>query len=163
MREPGERPRQGRLSPMVPARGSQHRPRSTPRSIALAVLLAFAAALGAASAWAIMRGLLELGPGSLVVAALGGWAIGAAVRLAHGPPLLAALLASAAWLAGLLLTWLLAMAILPGSTRTFAERVAGTPFLDWLSPQLGVLEAAALLLYMGVAAWTASHTAGGLQ
>ena len=47
------------------------------------------------------------------------------------------------------------MAVLPGSTRTFAERVGATPFLDWLAPQLGLLEAAALLVIAGLAAWTA--------
>ncbi len=46
------------------------------------------------------------------------------------------------------------MAILPGSTRTWLERIEGTPFLDWLSPQFGLLELAGLVLWVGAALYT---------
>ncbi len=46
-------------------------------------------ALLAAAGWAVLRGILELGPGSLVVAFLGGWGIGVFVRRAGASPLLA--------------------------------------------------------------------------
>jgi hypothetical protein len=129
------------------------------RSLGAATLLAIGVGLVAALAWAAARGILELGPGSLVVAALGGWGIGRAMRQALGPPLLAAVIGAASWLASLLFTWLLAMVILPGSTRTLPERLAATPFLDWLAPQLGLLEVAALIVLVGFATWTARRHA----
>jgi hypothetical protein len=47
------------------------------------------------------------------------------------------------------------MALLPGSTRSFFERLAATPFLDWLAPQLGPIEILALVVLVGAAAWAA--------
>ena len=44
--------------------------------------------------------------------------------------------------------WLVAMTILPGSSRTFTERLAATPFLDWLSPQVGIADLLSLLLFV---------------
>ena len=155
MREPGEQPPPGLPPPETPARRRPDDPRWWSRSLGGATLVAIAAGLAAALVWAVFRAILELGPGALVVVALGGWGIGTAIREAHGPALLAAALGGLAWLVGLLLTWLLAMAVLPGSMRTFTERLAGTPFLDWLAPQFGLLEAAALVVSMGVATWTA--------
>ncbi len=102
----------------------------------------------AALAWALLKGILEFGPGLLGVAVVGGWAIGALLWQVRATPLLAGAIAALAWLLGLVLTWLIAMAILPGSSRTFIERVEGTPFLDWLSPQFGLLEMAGLVLYV---------------
>ncbi len=108
---------------------------------------AVAVGLLAACAWALIKGILEF-PGVLAVAVVGGWAIGALLWQVRANPLLAALIAAGAWLAGLLLTWLVAMAILPGSSRTFFERVEGTPFVDWLAPQFGVIEVLGLALYV---------------
>lgn len=105
-------------------------------------------------AWAVLRGLLELGITALAAVGVGGWAIGVLVR-GRLPLALAALLGGAAWLVGLLVSWLLALALLPGSTRTLAERLAATPFVDWLAPQFGLLEIAALVLCAGAAAYGA--------
>lgn len=113
----------------------------------------------AAVVWALVKGILEF-PGVLAVAVVGGWAIGAVLWQVRASPLLAALIAAGAWLVGLVLTWLVAMAILPGSSRTFLERVEGTPFIDWLSPQFGLLEIAGLALFMAAAAYGA-RPAGG--
>jgi hypothetical protein len=66
-------------------------------------------------------------------------------------PLLAAALASATWVGAMLLAWLVAMAILPGSERSLAERLSATPFLDWLTPQLGIVEIGALIVATGAA------------
>jgi len=86
----------------------------------------------------------------------GGWAVGAAVRrgawagLPHrasaAPEVLGLLLGAATWIAGLALAWLVAMAILPASERSLIERLAGTPFLDWLGPQLGLADVLGLVL-----------------
>jgi hypothetical protein len=121
----------------------------------MALLRAMLIALVAALAWAVLRGVLELGPTALAVAAVGGWSIGVVLREARAPAILAALVALGAWLLGLIFSWLLAMALLPGSSRTLLERITGTPFLDWLAPQLGVLELVGLLIFVVVAAWTA--------
>jgi hypothetical protein len=118
------------------------------------VLLAVLVALGTAVAWALLRGVLELGPTALAASAVGGWGIGVALREARAPVLLAVLIGLLAWLAGLLLSWLVAMALLPGSTRTLPERIGATPFLDWLAPQFGLMELLGLLLVVGLAAWT---------
>jgi hypothetical protein len=121
----------------------------------MAVIMALAVALLAAVAWALLRGILELGPSLLAVVALTGWAIGALIRQVGGPLLLAVSIAALAWLLGLVGTWLVSMAVLPGSTRTFAERLDAIPFLDWISPQLGPLELAGLVLFMVAAAYGA--------
>ena len=114
----------------------------------------------AAAAWALLRGVLELGPTSLAIAALGGWGIGAVLRQARAPVLLAVLLGLVAWLLGLVFSWLLAMAILPSSSRTFAERLEGTPFLDWLSAAVRARwRCVGLLVYGAAAAYAARPSA----
>ncbi len=137
----------------LPASGQvgEGRPGVPRRSRAGALLLALGAALLVAAAWALLRGILELGAGLLALAAVGGWAIGAALRTGWPSAILAALMGAAAWLLGLVLTWLVAMALLPASSRTLPERIAATPFIDWLSPQFELLEVVGLLLLAGVA------------
>jgi hypothetical protein len=109
----------------------------------------------AAVAWALLKGILELGFGLLAVAVLGGWGIGFLLRQVRASPLLAVALGTLTWVSALVLSWLLAMAILPGSSRTFIERVEGTPFLDWLSPQFGLIEILSLAMFSGAAAYGA--------
>lgn len=108
----------------------------------------------AAVVWALVKGILEF-PGVLAVAVVGGWAIGAVLWQVRASPLLAALIAAGAWLVGLVLTWLVAMANLPGSSRTFLERVEATPFLEWQGPQFGPIEILGLVLYVGAALYGA--------
>jgi hypothetical protein len=112
-----------------------------------------------AAAWAVLRGVLELGLSALVVSALGGWAIGVVLRQGRAPVRLAVLLGLATWALGLVFSWLLAMALLPSSSRTFLERLEGTPLLDWLSPQIGFLEVAGLLVTVAAAAYGARPSA----
>jgi hypothetical protein len=133
--------------------GSGARVDATQRSMLGALALAIGAALLAALAWGLLRGILELGVGLVAVAALGGWGVGAAIRSANGSQFMAGAVAVAAWLLGLVATWLVSMAILHGSTRTFLERIEATPFTDWISPQFGVLEVAGLIVYVGAAAY----------
>lgn len=118
-------------------------------------------ALLTAAGWAILRGIFELGPGSLVLAFLGGWGIGVWLRRAKGSALLAGMVGLGAWLLGLVFTWLLALAVLPGSSRTYLERIEGTPFPDWLAPQFGPLEIAGLVLWVGTAAYSARSPGQG--
>jgi hypothetical protein len=131
-----------------------------------AALFGAPAALLTAVLAAAFNAGLNLLVGVAVVAALGGWLIGRAVRLgawsgrAHVssplPLVLAVLLALAAWLAGEFLAYLLSLAALPDSVRTFPERIANLPFLDWLSPQFGPLEIVSLFLLGGLA-WFSSR------
>jgi len=136
------------------------RGRSLPTSRWAALFVAAGIGLLAAACWAVLRGILELGATSLVVSGLGGWAIGRTLRQANLPALLAAAMGVAAWLSGLIIAWLLAMALLPASSRTFVERLESTPFLDWLSPQLGLLEITGLFLYAVAAGYAARASAG---
>jgi len=131
------------------------------RALAGAAARAIAVALLASMAWALLRAILELGVGLLAVAVLGGWGIGATLRRAGAFPILAGTLAAAAWLLGLIFTWVVALAILQGSSRTLLERLEGTSFLDWMSPQLGLLEIAGLIVYVGVAAYVSRRGAIG--
>jgi hypothetical protein len=128
-------------------------------------LLAASAAAGVALVSALSHAILSITSGLLAAAVLGGWLIGLAARVgAWGtgshvpdgrPRLLATVAALGAWLGGLLVAWLVSMAILPGSTRPFPERLAGTPFLDWVGPQLGPLEVVGLGLIVVIAGLTA--------
>src|SRR5690349_12636887 len=110
----------------APASPVMERPRTWR---ALAVGLAVVLLVGVASA--LLRSVLDMTTGLVAVAALGGWLIGAGVRTgawggrAHAPSSLPGMLAVAlgvvAWLAGMLGAWLVAMAILPASSRAFEE------------------------------------------
>jgi hypothetical protein len=153
MTEPGEQRRAG-MRTTTPARPSSGWARLRPRRLSVALLEASAVALLAAIAWALIKGILEFA-GVLIVAALGGWAIGALLWQVRASPLIAAVIAGLAWVTGLVFAWLLAMATLPGSSRTFLERVEGTPFLEWLGPQFGVVEIAGLVLYVAAALYGA--------
>jgi hypothetical protein len=119
------------------------------------IVVALMVTLLAALAWSLCKGILELGVGLLAVAVLGGWSIGAVVRPIRRAPLIAIAFSVLAWLGGLVGTWLIAMALLQASSRTFIERLGATPFVDWLSPQFGLLEIISLLLFMGSAAYGA--------
>jgi hypothetical protein len=131
------------------------------RSLALGI----AAAAMVALVMALMRAVLDLSVGLLAVAAFGGWAIGVAVlrgawgRRPHPPGsrgvLVALTLGAGTWVAWLVLTWLVALAIRPATTLPFLERVAETPFLDYILPQLGLLEAGALVLLVAGAGYGA--------
>ena len=122
-----------------------------------AIGLGMAAVLSVATASALLRGILDLSAGIIAIAVAGGWVIGAAVRqgawggqqhrASSAPVAVGASLGAACWLAGLVGAWLVAMAILPGSSRTFPDRLAATPFLDWLSPQIGLADVLSLLLF----------------
>jgi hypothetical protein len=126
--------------------------------IARGVGLGLVAMLAVAVVCALLRAILDLSGGIIAVAVAGGWAIGAAVRQGawggqpHRPstaPVIAgAALGALGWLAGLVGAWLVAMAILPGSSRTFTERLAATPFPDWLGPQVGLADLLSLLLFI---------------
>ena len=146
MTAPGDRrPASAGVPPSLP---SSRQGRFAPPSRPVALLQALGAASLAALAWALLKGVFELGPGLLGVAIVGGWSIGALLWRVRATPWLAAAIAALAWLAGLILTWLLALAILPASSRTLIERVEGTPVLDWLAPQFGLLEVTGLALYL---------------
>jgi hypothetical protein len=109
----------------------------------------------------LLAAIFQVELGLLAIAAVGGWAIGVAVAwgswgfgvhpLITGPPLLAAVLGGLAWLGGSVVDYLLSLAILPGSTRTFQERVAQQPFGDYLGQQLSLVDGLAVVLLVTLA------------
>ena len=123
-------------------------------------------AAGLALVLGTLRAILDLGPGLLVVAAVGAWLLGeTAARAAWGPdlhesdasvPRLAAMLGVGVWLAGSFVDYLVSLAILPASTRTLAERLSDQPFLTWLAPQLSLLDAVEIAVLM-VVAWRSAR------
>jgi hypothetical protein len=120
-----------------------------------------AVVVAVAVAGALVRGILDLTVGTIALAGAGGWLIGTAVRmgawggLAHRasgrPAVMAMILGGTCWLLSLVGAWLVAMATLPGSSRTFPDRLAATPFLDWLAPQLVPADYLDLVLFVGLA------------
>jgi len=68
-------------------------------------------------------------------------------------------LAAVTWVAGLVLAWVVAMAVLAGSERPLLDRLAGTPFLDWLTPQVGLADLASLVL-AAVLGWFGARSPG---
>jgi hypothetical protein len=153
MTQPGER-RPPSASPAPGLRPASGPHRLRPTSLPVALLEAALVGLVAAVLWAFIHGVLEF-PGVLAVAVVGGWIIGEVLWSVRAHPLIAAAMAALAWLAGLLLTWLVAMALIQQSSRTFLERLEATTFLDWLGPQFGWLQAVGLVLYVVAALYGA--------
>lgn len=118
------------------------------------------AALLVAIAGGLLRSVLDVTVGLLALAVAGGWVVGAAVRrgawggLAHrasvAPEVLGLVLGAVTWVLVLVVAWVVAMAILPGSERTLLDRLAATPLLDWLAPQLGPADVLSLVLAAGL-------------
>ncbi len=132
-----------------------------------ALVLGLVAGLGTASLTAVFHALLSITAGLIAISLLGGWLVGVGVRSgawrgrphqpSRAPLALAAALGLLTWIAGMVLSWLLSMAILPGSSKTFLDRLAATPFPDWIAPQFGLLDLLTLVLLVGMA-WVAAHT-----
>jgi len=123
---------------------------------------------GAAAAvlWLVVGGILDLDAGLVVVAIVGGWLVGGGTALGawgrtggphHGGrvPWMAAALGIVTWLAGTLLLYLYAEITLPASSVTLGQRLATTPFTDWLAPQVLPLGPLEILLLAGVSWWSA--------
>lgn len=146
MTQPGER-RPPSATPPPRPRPADGPARLRPTSLPVALMEATLVGLVAAVLWAFIHGVLEF-PGALAVAVIGGWLIGEVLWSVRAHPVVAAVVAGLAWLAGLLLSWIVAMALIQESSRTLLERLEATPFLDWLGPQFGWLQAAGLVLYV---------------
>ena len=133
--------------------------------------LGLVAGLGTAAVTALFLAILSITAGLLAIAILGGWLVGAGVRTgawsgrphrpSRSPLALAAALGVVTWLAGLVLAWLVSMAILPDSVKPLLDRLTSTPFLEWVSPQLGALDFLGLALLV-VVAWVTAHS-GALE
>ncbi len=123
-------------------------------------------ALGTALAMGLLAAIFQVELGLLAIAAVGGWAIGVAVAWGSwgfgvhprmtGPPFLAAVLGGLAWLGGSMIDYLVSLAILPGSTRTFPERVAQQSFGDYLGQQLSLVDGLAVALLV-LFAWRSAR------
>jgi hypothetical protein len=129
------------------------------------------AGLGTAAVTALFLAILSITAGLVAISILGGWLVGAGVRTgawsgrlhrpSRAPLALAAGLGAATWVAGYVLAWLVSMAILPDSVKPYLDRLASTPFPDWVAPQLGALDFLGLALLV-VVAWVTAHS-GALE
>ena len=150
-RQPGEtRPRDLRQAPgrRYASTRSEASPgaRAVPGDRRRGLLFGAGAAVVVALAWLVVAGVLQLDLGTLVVAAICGWAVGTAIVWGawgegmHFPdvPLRVAAVALgiAAWAIGTMLVYLFSQATLPGSTLSFDQRLSATPFVEWFIGQL---------------------------
>jgi hypothetical protein len=157
-RPPGERyqPR--------PVAASDGTPVGSPR-LAWAALSGLAVALATVSGFAAVATIFDVGPGLLAVCAVGGWLLGRAVRYGAwsggthsgtaSVPGLAVAVALLTWLAAEVGTYLLALAARPDSVLSMGDRIAQSPFLEWLGPQFGPVEILELFLLIGIAGFAA--------
>lgn len=163
-RPPGERyaatPAGGGPASVVKRARTQARP-----NLMRAGLFGLTATLVIAMLSALLVAILDLGVGLLALAAVGGWLIGATTRVGAWSTAVslpswpvrgvAIAFGGLAWVAGLYGAYLLSLLIRPDSSLTFGERLAQSSFGDWLAPQFGVLQILELLLFVGIAWYSA--------
>jgi len=156
---------EGGASPTATARSAPP-PVSRPPNLPRAFLAGLGVAASVAIVLAVLRAIFDIGPGLLVVAAVGGWLLGVAVvwgafgAALHSPQAgvqrTAAVLGAVAWLGGSAIDYLLSLALLPASSRTFAERLSDQPFPSWLAPQLSLFDAVEVAILV-VVAWRSAR------
>ena len=115
--------------------------------------------------WLAFEGVLGLDWGMVVVAAVGGWAIGSLVGSGawSGIPhpssgrirLFAGVLAGSAWLGGQIVVYLWTRVTLPESGLDLGSRIAATPFTAYLGGIIGPLDALEIVLLVTTAWWAA--------
>ena len=147
--------------------------RAAQPSLVRAALFGLPTAVGIGALFAFLIGVLDLDVGLLVPAAFGGWLVGVATRAGAWPAGralpsravrgLAVALAAFAWLAGQFGAYVLSLVLRPDSSLTFDQRVAQSSFLDWLSPQLSLLQVLELLLLCGIAWYSSRSTSSGAE
>jgi hypothetical protein len=122
------------------------------------LLLALLTALAVGAIMGLAAGLFDIDWGLIALGAIGGWLIGTALLQAGGGGRSAAAVALAvlAFAVALVVDYLASLAALQESVRPLSERVAETPFVDWLGPQLGPAQPLTLLA-LGVFAWRAAR------
>jgi hypothetical protein len=116
--------------------------------------------------WVVPATILDISAGLVLLAAVLGWLVGAAVRLGawHGVApersaalgLAAATLAGAAWLLGTLLDYVVSLALLPASAVDLGQRMVNEPFIAWLEPQLVPLKLVEVVL-AALAGWRSAR------
>jgi hypothetical protein len=114
-------------------------------------------ALGTGALWAVLSAVFDLHLGLLVVAAFGGWLIGASVkpvgsraqRWAIGLALVAALVGS-------ILDFVLAQLLLPAASTPLADRLSIAAFLDYLGGTFDIIEALAVAVLV-IVAWRSAR------
>jgi hypothetical protein len=109
-------------------------------------------ALGTALVWAFLSAGLGFHPGLLVVAAFGGWLIGASVRpIGAGSWRIAVVLAVATWVLASILDFAFSQILLPGAVTPLASRLTPGAYLDYLSGTFDVIAAISIALLVLVA------------
>lgn len=116
-----------------------------------------AAAVAVGLAWAGLSVVLDVHLGLLVVAAVGGWIVGAAVaRAALGAWPIAVASAGLAWLIGAALSYLLSQLLLPQAVTPLAERLSLAGLLDYTTQTFDLVQAVALAILL-VEAWRSAR------
>jgi hypothetical protein len=129
-----------------------------------------------AVAWGLFEGLLGYDVGLLVLAAFGGWLVGASVAWGawagarrgasggrgNGPRQgvtrlrgIAAMLAIMVWPAAQVVAWIATRAALPASSLDLVGRLAATPLVDFVGNTVGPIALVEVLL-LALVAWFAA-------
>ena len=165
-RQPGDRQPERRLLERPP--GERYAPVAktpAPPSVARAAAAGALSAATLALAWGLAEGELGLDIGLLVLAAFGGWLVGASVRWGAwrgrdrrrvtGLRALAATLAILVWPVAQAAAWVATRATLPESSLDLAGRLASTPYLTFVGDTVGPAALAEVFL-LGLIAWLAA-------
>jgi thiol:disulfide interchange protein len=119
--------------------------------------LGLLAALATSIVWAVLSAVIGLHLGLLVVAAIGGWLIGSALKPA-GPRArwVTGAIAVDAWILGAVLDFVLSQALLPDAATSLSSRLTLTGFADYTLGTFDIVQAAAIAILV-VVAWRSAR------
>ncbi|MDP8905369.1 MAG: hypothetical protein M3N29_08645 [Chloroflexota bacterium] len=152
----------------MPAGSSEGGPLSR-RDLARGALAGVGMALGVGLAWAFLLVVVGLHTGLIAVAALGGWAVGVAVRrtavatVDAARPVkpgvvrgLAAFCAVLAWAIGVSLSYLLSQLLLPEAATPLAERLSLGGLMAYAIETFDPVQAVSIVI-LAVVAWRSAR------
>ena len=150
--------------------------------ISRAFVAGLVTALAVGAVLGVAVGVFDLALGLIVLAAVGGYAIGFATRRAgwgpaaedlaaaddqrpprrtqladQGVPVVAAVSGAVAWVAGVFIEYVVGLAALPASGVSLPERMAAAPFGDYLATPTGPPDVLELALLAFIAARVAAR------
>lgn len=129
----------------------------TERPYGSAALYGLAAAAAVGLVWAVLSVVLDFHLGLLVVAAVGGWIVGAAVvRVARGAWPVAVGSAGLAWLVGAVLSYVLSQVLLPEAVTPLAERLSIGGLVDYTVATFDLVQTASIAILV-VVAWRSAR------
>ena len=114
-------------------------------------------ALGTAVVWAFLSAVLGFHLGLLVVAAFGGWLIGASVRpTGAGAWRIAVVFAVGTWVLASILDFVFSQMLLPEAVTPLVSRLTPGAYLDYLSGTFDVIAAISIALLV-IVAWRSAR------